>query len=75
MADIKVRVAGREMTLEEARQGMDPNILQRLQAQHPQAGQNQQAAQAFVDAYSQEHHRAHGQPFGGEQQSGGEQPR
>jgi hypothetical protein len=56
---------------------MDQSIVTRLQGQHPNAASDPHAAQAFVDAYSQEHQRAHGQPFSGQrtQQRGQPQQR
>lgn len=62
MADIKVRVGEREMTLEQAEKTMDVTIADTVRREHPNAN-TEAGAQAFVDAYAQAHHLAHGQPW------------
>lgn len=65
MSEIKVRVGDREMTLAEAEQTMDRQIADFTRRDHP-AWNSQEGAQAFVDAYAQEHQKAHGQPWTGQ---------
>jgi Anti-CRISPR protein AcrIC5 len=70
MPEQTVSVSGRQISLEEARAGMDQAIVERIKGHYPNADSDAQQAQAFVDAYSREHKNVHGQDFTGQRDQG-----
>jgi mannitol-1-phosphate/altronate dehydrogenase len=50
----RVTFEGQALTIQEARQKMDPAIVERIAAQHPNWSADEQSADAFVRAYQEQ---------------------
>lgn len=59
----RVKIGGREITLDEARAAMSPALRHQIDQQHPRAHESPALAQQLVDAYAAEHERQNGEKW------------